>query len=111
MTKEGGRKSIRVSFKAKQFPNSFQLEPLPPQKKKPNKKGTTLLKLLLRSLDRLPILTRDNLDLLRFDHLVGFHFETWIFNDERPDVVAQTVCAEVAFECRFRFDLFDHDIR
>ena len=48
--------------------------------------------LLLPGLDGVAVLTCDNLDLRRLNHFVGFHFEGGILDDERPDVVAQTVC-------------------
>ena len=51
--------------------------------------------LLLPRLDGVAVLARDDLDLGRRDHLVRLHLEGGVLDDERPDVVAETVCVEV----------------
>ena len=52
--------------------------------------------LLLALLDRVAVLAGHDLDLGRRDDLVRLHLELRVLHDERPHVVAETVCVEVA---------------
>ena len=52
--------------------------------------------LFLSSLNSVPVLTRDDFDLWGRNVLVRFHLERRIFHQERPHVVAQSVCMEMA---------------
>ena len=47
---------------------------------------------LLPSVDSIAVLARDYFDLLCRHHLIGLHLERSVLHDERPDIVAQTVC-------------------
>ena len=51
---------------------------------------------LFASLDSITVLTCNDLNLRRCDLLVLLHLETRILHDERPHVVAEAVCVEVA---------------
>jgi len=51
---------------------------------------------LLLGVDRVRILTRDNLDAVGGDHIVRLHLESRILHDKRPDIVAKPVGAEVS---------------
>lgn len=45
-------------------------------------------KLLLPRLYRVAVLARHDLNLGRLDHLVRFHFEVGVLDNESPDIVA-----------------------
>lgn len=51
--------------------------------------------LLLPGFDCLAIFTRNDLDPRCAHHVVGFHFERWVFHDERPDIIAEAVGVEM----------------
>lgn len=68
--------------------------------------------LFLSSFNSVPILTRDDFDLWRRNMLVRFHLERRILHQERPHVVAQSVCMEVTlFTRRGRMTLWKDKIK
>lgn len=56
---------------------------------------TSSTHLLLPSFNRISVLASNNLDPRRSDLLVRFHFKAGVLDDERPDVVAETIRVEV----------------
>jgi len=47
---------------------------------------------------RISILASDDLDLGCCHDIITFHLEGWVLDDEGPNIVAQAICMEVAFE-------------
>ena len=66
-----------------------------PNFNKRTKRPWSVATLFLAGLDGVAVLTCDNFDLLCRDHFVGFHFEGGVLDDERPDVVTETVCVQM----------------
>jgi len=66
--------------------------------------------LFLSSLNNIPVLTGDDLDLWGRNVFVRFHLERRILHQERPHVVAQSVCMEVTLQGSLCLDLLDHDV-
>jgi len=51
--------------------------------------------LLICGFYSITVLARYNLDPLGIDYLIRLHFESWILNDECPDIVAQSICMQM----------------